>query len=334
MHILFFSARQYDRREFAAANRGRHELTFVETHLHADTAPIARGYPAICAFVNDALDAAVLGVLAAGGTRLIALRCAGYNNIDLAAAARLGLTVVRVPAYSPHAVAEHVAGLVLSLNRKLHRAYNRVRENNYMLDGLEGFDLHGKTVGVIGTGRIGTVLCRIMAGFGCVVLANDRVQNPALAAAGVQYVALEALLSASDIVSLHCPLAPDTRHLIDAGALARMKRGAMLINTSRGGLIDTAAVIAALKARQLGALGLDVYEQEADVFFEDLSSQVVDDDLLQRLLTFPNVIITGHQGFFTHEALAAIAETTLASVSQFERGETCTNVIEAASTAP
>lgn len=252
-----------------------------------------------------------------GGTRLIALRSAGFNHVDLAAAQRLGLTVARVPAYSPHAVAEHAVGMILALNRRLHRACNRTREGDFSLDGLLGFDLAGKTVGVVGTGQIGQVFARIMAGFGCRLLAFDPFPQAAL---GVTYVPLPALLAQSDIVSLHCPLNADTHHLIDASALASMKMGAMLINTSRGGLIDSPALIDALKSGQLGHLGLDVYEEEADLFFEDRSADVLQDDVLARLLTFPNVIVTAHQAFFTREALAGIADTTLANAAAWAAG--------------
>jgi D-lactate dehydrogenase len=335
MRVLFFNARSYDRRDFLAANeRFGHELEFVEARLTPLTAPLARGYAAVCTFVNDVLDEATLEILAAGGTRLIALRCAGFNQVDLPSAARLGFTVLRVPAYSPHAVAEHAVGLILTLDRKFHRAYARVRDNNFLLDGLEGFDLFGKTVGVVGTGRIGRVFAGIMLGFGCRVCACDIVEDPDLVARGVQYLGFDALLGEADILSLHCPLTPESHHLIDAAALARMKPGAMLINTSRGGLLDTAAVIAALKARHLGALGLDVYEQEGDLFFEDLSNTVVDDDLFQRLLTFPNVVITGHQAFFTREALQAIAETTLANIADFAAGRPSANAVTAALVQP
>jgi D-lactate dehydrogenase len=250
--------------------------------------------------------------------RMVALRCAGFNNVDLAHAAQLGIGVGRVPEYSPHAVAEHTVALVLTLNRKIHRAHARVREGNFALDGLLGFDLHGRTVGVVGTGKIGECFLRIMAGFGCTLLAHDPVANPACQALGVRYVPLDELLRESDVVSLHCPLTPKTHHLIDGAALARMKRGAMLVNTSRGAVVDTRAVIGALKSGALGSLGIDVYEEEADLFFEDLSDRFIRDDVFARLLTFPNVLITGHQAFFTQEALAAIAATTLANLDAFE----------------
>lgn len=332
MRVLFYSARQYDRRDFMSANRQhRHELHFLDARLSADTVALAAGYSAICCFVNDVLDAPTLRQLAANGTRTIALRCAGFNQVDLAAAEALGMTVVRVPAYSPHAVAEHTVGLVLSLNRKFHRAYNRTRENNFALDGLEGFDLYGKTVGVVGTGRIGSVFAQIMRGFGCRVLAFDAAGTRSeLLALGVEYASMDELLTQSHVLSLHCPLTPHSYHLIGPAALQRMKPGAMLINTSRGGLLDTVAVIEALKSGHLGALGLDVYEQEGDLFFEDLSLKIITDDVFQRLLTFPNVLITGHQAFFTLEALAAIAETTLSNLDDVEAGRVCANATHAA----
>lgn len=327
MRVAVFSAKPYDVTFLTAANRGRHALQFLEARLVRDTAPLAAGFPAVCAFVNDPLDAEVLARLAAGGTRLVALRSAGYNNVDLEAAAALGLTVTRVPAYSPHAVAEHTVALILVLNRKIHRAWARVREGNFALDGLLGFDLVGRTAGVVGTGKIGAAVARILAGFGCRVLAFDPVPAPECVALGVSYVPLPELLAAADIVTLHCPLTPDTRHLIDHNALARMKPGAMLIDTGRGALVDTPAVIDALKSGHLGHLGLDVYEEEAALFFEDRSWRVLQDDVFARLLTFPNVIVTGHQGFFTAEALTAIAETTLQSVSEFEEGRVPANAV-------
>ena len=271
-------------------------------------------------FVNDRLSRPVLERLRAGKTRLIALRCAGFNNVDLAAARELGLTVVRVPAYSPHAVAEHAVGLILMLNRKLHRAYARVREANFSLAGLCGFDLHGRRVGVLGTGAIGAAFCQIMRGFGCTVVACDPQPSPACLELGVTYLSASELFQTSDIISLHCPLTADTRHLISAESLALMKRGVMIINTGRGALIDASAAIAALKSGQLGYLGIDVYEEEENLFFRDLSSEIVQDDIFMRLLTFPNVVVTAHQGFFTREALDNIADTTIGNISAFERG--------------
>jgi D-lactate dehydrogenase len=328
MRTAVFSSKPYDVTFLTAANQGLgHELHFLEPRLVRDTSALASGFPAICAFVNDQLDAEVLTRLATGGTRLIALRSAGYNNVDLPAATRLGLTVTRVPAYSPHAVAEHTVALILALNRKVHRAWARVREGNFSLDGLLGFDLVGRTVGVVGTGKIGAAVARIMSGFGCHMLAFDPVPNPECVALGVSYGPFDELLARSDIVTLHCPLTPETRHLIDAAALERMKPGAMLINTGRGALVDTRAVIEALKSGRLGNLGLDVYEEEAALFFEDRSWRILQDDVFARLLTFPNVLVTGHQGFFTAEALTAIATTTLRAVTEFEQGRVPTNAI-------
>jgi D-lactate dehydrogenase len=320
MHVAVYSTRPYDRSFIGRAGAGRpHRFTFLEARLDLDTVIAAQGADAVCVFVNDRLDDAVLERLHALGLRLVVLRCAGFNNVDLRAAARLGIAVGRVPEYSPYSVAEHTVALVLTLNRKIHRAHARVREGNFALDGLLGFDLHGRTVGVVGTGKIGECLCRIVTGFGCRVLAFDPHPNPACEALGVRYVALPELLAASDIVSLHCPLTPSTRHLIDGAALRGMKRGAMLINTSRGAVVDTRALIAALKSGQLGSLGLDVYEEESDLFFRDLSAEVLHDDVFARLLTFNNVVVTGHQAFFTEDALAAIADTTLANLDAFER---------------
>jgi D-lactate dehydrogenase len=320
MRVAVFSTRPYDRRFLTEANaEGAHELSFFEATLDAQTVGLSKGFDAICAFVNDSLDRRTLKQAADGGVRLVALRAAGFNNVDLAAAAELGVAVARVPAYSPHAVAEHTLALALTLNRKLHKAYNRVREGNFALDGLLGFDVFGKTAGVIGTGEIGGLVARLFQGFGCEVLAADPSPSAELAAAGVRYVATDALFAASDIISLHCPLTPATRHLVDSRAIARMKPGVMLINTSRGAVLDTRAVIAGLKRGLIGSLAIDVYEEEADLFFQDRSDEVIDDDVFARLLTFPNVLVTGHQGFFTREALEAIATTTIANLTAFER---------------
>ena len=329
MNIILFSTKPHDRSSFFEANAHHgHNLTFIEPALTETTSALAQGFPVVCAFVNDSVNRRVLEALAAGGTRLIALRSAGFNHVDLVAARASGLTVVRVPAYSPFAVAEHTVALMLALNRKLHRAYSRVREGNFALEGLLGFDVHGRTVGIVGTGRIGTVVARIMTGFGCRVLAADPVPNAECQAMGVSYVSLPTLLSESDIVTLHCPLTPATHHLMDEGAVARMKRGAMLINTSRGALVDARAVIRGLKSGAIGNLGLDVYEEEADLFFRDLSDRVIQDDVFARLLTFPNVIVTGHQAFFTKEAVQNIADTTLSNISAFSRGESSGNEID------
>ncbi len=321
MRVAVFSTKSYDERFLVAANAAfGHELMFLEARLTQETSVLAAGFDAVCVFVNDTLDRTVLKQLAEGGVKLIALRCAGFNNVDLAAAKQLGLTVARVPAYSPYAVAEHTLALIMTLNRKTHRAYARVREMNFALDGLLGFDLHQRTVGVIGTGKIGEVFARIMLGLGCKVVAYDPFPNEACTALGVEYVSLETLYKTSDIISLHCPLAPESVHLIDADSVAKMKRGVMLINTSRGALVDTRAMIQGLKTGQIGYLGLDVYEEETELFFEDLSERVIQDDVFARLLTFPNVVITGHQGFFTEEALTNIAHTTLENVAAFGGG--------------
>jgi D-lactate dehydrogenase len=315
-----FSTKPYDRTFLEEANAGRHELVFHEARLAPDTAAIAAGSEAVCAFVNDDLGAETLASLQRVGVRAIVLRCAGYNHVDLPTARALGIEVVRVPAYSPHAVAEHTVALILALDRHLHRAFNRTREHNFSLTGLLGFDLHGRCVGIVGTGAIGTVVARIMTGFGCTVIATDPSPNDECRSLGVRYVGLDHLYRSADIITLHCPLTPDTHHLVDAAAIAVMRDGVMLINTSRGALIDTAAVIDGLKRGRIGYLGLDVYEEEADLFFEDLSDTIVDDDVFARLMTFPNVVVTGHQGFFTADALTAIAHTTVANLSALEDG--------------
>jgi len=331
MKLAVFDTHAYDREALTAANaRYAHDITYLEPRLTRETASLASGFPAVCSFVNDRVDAQALATLHSGGTRLIALRSAGYNHVDLDQACGLGLVVVRVPEYSPHAVAEHTAALVLALNRKIHRAYNRVREANFSLEGLVGFDLFGKTCGIVGTGKIGAVVARIMQGFGCRLLAFDLNPNESLATeVSVRYTDLSELYREADIISLHVPLAPTTHHLIDAAALAQMKPGVMLINTGRGALLDSRALIDALKRGQVGAAGLDVYEEEEGVFFRNLSDQVLQDDVLARLLTFPNVLITSHQAFLTREALANIADTTLANVSAFERGEHLLNEVRA-----
>lgn len=334
MRIAVFATKPYDRRFLDGANAAfGHDLVYFETRLDASTAPLAAGAgaEAVCVFVNDRVDADALAVLAHGGTRLVALRCAGVNNVDLAAAGRVGIDVVRVPAYSPHAVAEFTVGLLLAAWRHIPRAWARVRDHNFALDGLIGHDLHGRTVGVVGTGRIGAIVARILAaGFGCRVLAHDLAADPALEAIGVTYVDRGALLAAADIVTLHCPLAPATRHLIDAAAIERARPGFVVVNTSRGALVDTVALIDGLKRRKVGAVALDVYEQEADLFFEDLSNEIVDDDVFDRLLTFPNVVVTGHQAFLTVEALGEIARTTLASAAAAEAGAPLVHRVDAA----
>lgn len=321
MKTTIYSCQAYERPLLDAANdRVGHELIHLEAGLTPLTAPLATGCEAVSIFVNDDASAPVLERLAAGGTRLLALRSAGFNHVDLDAAARLGLTVLRVPAYSPHAVGEHTVGLMLTLNRKFHRAYARVREQDFSLHGLMGFDMHGKTVAVVGTGQIGLVVCQILRGFGCEVLGVDLAPDDAAVAMGVRYVPLDQALRVADIVTLHCPLTPDTRHLVNVDTLATMKKGVMLINTGRGALVDTIALIEALKRGHVGHVGLDVYEEEAGLFFRDLSEVVITDDVFMRLLTFPNVVITAHQAFFTHEAVAAIAQTTIDNITGFEAG--------------
>ncbi|NGZ85924.1 2-hydroxyacid dehydrogenase [Duganella aceris] len=328
MKTAVFSARRYDKTMLTRANAtAGHELLFLEDRLTPASAALAAGCEAVCVFVNDTVDAAVLATLAAQGTRLVATRSTGYNQIDAAAAERLGIAVVRVTDYSPYSVAEFAVGLLLAVNRKIARASVRTREGNFDLDGLMGFDLHGKTVGVIGTGKIGTIFARIMTGFGCTVLGYDRYPSTAFEALGGRYVPVDELLARSDVVSLHCPLTDETRHIVNAGSLARSKRGSVLVNTSRGGLVDTEAATEALKTGQLGGLAIDVYEQEAALFFQDLSSTIICDDVIQRLVSFPNVIVTGHQAFFTEEAIGQIMQTTIDSISAFERGEALVNRI-------
>lgn len=332
MRVAVFNTKAYDRRFLTQANaRFGHDLTFLEPRLDALTATLAAGHEAVCVFVNDGVDEAVLEALARVGVRLVALRCAGFNNVDLIAAERLGIAVVRVPAYSPHAVAEFTVGLLLAVDRQIPRAWSRVRENNFALDGLIGRNLHGRTVGVVGTGKIGALVARALrAGFGCTVLASDLHADPELEAIGVRYVPRDALLRSAEIVTLHCPLTPETHRLIDTKVIADAQDGLVIVNTSRGALIDTAALIEGLKARKVRAVALDVYEQEADLFFEDLSNEIIADDQFQRLLTFPNVLVTGHQAFLTEEALSAIAETTLASIDDFGSGRPLAHRVDAA----
>lgn len=334
MQVSVFGTKAYDRRFLDAANQTHgHRLRYLEPRLDASTAALAAGSEAVCVFVNDCVDAAALRVLADQGVRIVALRCAGFNNVDLVAAERLAIDVVRVPAYAPAAVAEFTIGLMLALDRKIHRAWARVRENNFALDGLIGRTLATRTIGVIGTGRIGARVAQMLrAGFGCRVLATDPAPDPALQAIGVDYVARDALLAAADVVTLHCPLTPDTHHLIDTGTIAAARDRLTIVNTSRGALIETRALIDGLKSGKIGGVALDVYEQEADLFFEDLSNEVIQDDVFQRLLTFPNVLVTGHQAFFTEDALTQIAETTLASLSDAAAGRPLANRITVAET--
>lgn len=320
MKIAVYSTKSYDRETLTAANKAGHEFTFLEPRLEPVTASLAEGHDGVCVFVNDVLDAQTLQSLAAHGIKLIALRCAGFNNVDLKTAQQLGMVVARVPEYSPYSVAEHTVGMMLALNRNFPRAYNRVREGNFALQGLLGFDMHGRTVGVIGTGKIGAQVCRILLGIGCRVVAYDKFINAELKTAGVQYKDQAEVLAEADILTLHCPLTPENFHLINEETLAGMKDGVMLINTSRGGLVHTRAVLNGLKSGKVGYLGLDVYEEEADLFFEDRSEDVMLDDIFARLLTFRNVLITGHQAFFTREALDKIASTTLENITAFAAG--------------
>ncbi|MAT05068.1 MAG: hydroxyacid dehydrogenase [Acidimicrobiaceae bacterium] len=327
--VRLFSSKAYDRDGFDAANRQHgHDLTYLETRLGPDTVDLAVGAPAVCVFVNDDVSAPVLEALVAGGTSCVALRCAGFNNVDLDAAKRLGITVVRVPAYSPNAVAEHTLALILALNRRIHRAYNRVRDSNFALDGLVGFDLAGKTAGVIGTGKIGTIVARLLWHLRCRVLAVDMYQDPHLVDLGVEYVDLDRLIADSDIISLNCPLTSDTHHMISTDAIDRMRDGVMIVNTGRGALVDTEAVIEGLKSGKIGSLALDVYEEESRLFFEDRSHQILDDDVFARLLTFHNVLITAHQAFLTREALDAIATITLDNISTVLAGGECPNTVD------
>jgi D-lactate dehydrogenase len=333
MRVAVFSTKPYDRQYLAEANAAfGHDLVFFEPKLDLSTAPLAGGFPAVCVFVNDRLDRDLLAHLAAGGTSLVALRCAGFNNVDLVAAGELGIDVVRVPAYSPHAVAEFTVALLLALDRRIPRAWARVRDNNFALDGLIGHDLFGKTVGVVGTGRIGGLVARCFKlGFGCRVLAFDQWQDPALVDIGVEYRPLDDVMAAADILTLHCPLTPATHHLVNAGAIERAKPGFLLVNTSRGALIDAEALVEGLKSGKVGGVALDVYEQEADLFFEDLSNEIIQDDVFQRLLTFPNVLVTGHQAFFTGDALRAISDTTLRNIAAAEAGDALENAVVAES---
>jgi D-lactate dehydrogenase len=328
MKVLVYSARPYDQEFLNAANRVKHELHFTEARLEERTTVLARQFPSVCGFVDDILSKRVIKQLWDGGTQLVVLRATGFNNVDLQAAEELGMTVMRVSRYSPYAVAEFAVGMMLALNRKIHRAYNRVREGNFLLDGLIGFELHGKTVGIIGTGKIGSMLARILQGFGCSLLGYDMTENSECTDLGVRYVPLKELLTRADIVSLHILLTPATYHLINDESLSRMKPGAMLINTSRGALVDTLALIHALKKGHLGAVGLDVYEEESHIFFQDLSDEIIPDDMIMRLLTFPNVLVTGHQAFLTREALATIAETTIQNISDFAAGRENENVLK------
>jgi len=321
MKIAVFSTKSYDKEYLDLANvEGLHELQYFEGSLSEKTVRLTEGFDAVCVFVNDTLNRTVIDDLAANGIKVIVLRCAGFNNVDIERATFWNITVLRVPAYSPHAVAEHAVALIMTLNRKTHKAYSRVREGNFSIERLTGFELYGKTVGVIGTGRIGSVFAKIMMGFGCRILAFDAHPNKDLIDTGAEYVTTEELLSQSDILSLHCPLTPDTHHMINEKSISLMKKGVMLINTSRGKLIDTDAAINALKDGQIGYMGLDVYEQEESLFFKDLSEIIIRDDKISRLMTFPNVLITAHQAYFTDNALIQISKTTLQNLDDFLQG--------------
>lgn len=322
MKIAVFSAKGYDKTFLNKINKKyHHELVFLEPHLNEGTVKLAYEFDAVCVFVNDLLNGAVIKELSEHRVKLILLRCAGFNNVDLAAAEQFGITVARVPAYSPNGVAEHALALILSLNRKIHRAHNRVHDGNFSLDGLLGFELYGKTIGLIGTGKIGVIMARISKGIGMNILAHDPYPNAECTSLGVKYTPLDELYTKSDIISLHVPLTPQTYHIINEKAVEKMKKGVMVINTSRGGLVDTPCLIKGLKSGKIGFLGLDVYEEEGDLFFEDYSGHVIQDDVFARLLTFPNVIITAHQAFFTENALANIAETTLQNAAALLKGE-------------
>jgi D-lactate dehydrogenase len=326
MKVAVFSTKSYDREYLDRCNTAnKHQLTYFDASLNTATTNLTLGFEAVCVFVNDKIDKQTIAALAENNIKIIALRCAGFNNVDMAAAQEKHIKVVRVPAYSPQAVAEHAVALILTLNRKTHKAYNRVRESNFSLEKLIGFNLYQKTVGVIGTGEIGAVFCKIMQGFGCKVIAYDIKESDKLKEKGIEYKPFDDILSESDLISLHCPLTPQTHYLFDSTAFAKMKKGAMLINTGRGALIKTADAIEALKSEQLGYLGIDVYEQEENLFFKDLSESVIEDDLIERLSAFYNVLITPHQGFFTKEALDQIGTTTLNNLTDFEEGQPLKN---------
>ena len=329
MKIAVFSTKSYDEIYLEKyKTETKHTLSYFETALNSDTTNLTIGYEGVCVFVNDKIDKKTVESLAKNGVKLIALRCAGFNNIDLKAAQENNIKIVRVPAYSPEAVAEHAVAMILTLNRKTHKVYNRVRESNFSLENLTGFNLFGKTVGVIGTGQIGTAFCKIMIGFGCKVVAYDVKKSKELEKKGVDYQTLDEVLKHSDIISLHCPLTKETHHLFDTSAFSKMKDGVMFINTSRGALIKTQDTIEALKKGKIGYLGIDVYEQEENLFFKDLSESIIQDDLIQRLISFPNVLITPHQGFFTEEALTQIAITTMKNISDFEEGNELMNEVK------
>ena len=328
MKIAVFSTKPYDKEYFLKYDdKHNHELSYFETALDQNTVGLTQGFDAICVFVNDKIQAGIIKELSKNNIKLIALRCAGYNNVDLETVRKHNIKVVRVPAYSPEAVAEHAVALIQTLNRKTHKAYNRIREGNFSLNNLLGFNLHGKTVGVIGTGIIGSTFSKIMLGFGCRVVAFDIKKSQDLIDLGVEYLRLDDLFKVSDIISLHCPLNPKTKHIINTVSLSKMKNGVMIINTSRGALIDTSNVIDALSSKKIGFLGIDVYEQEENFFFKDLSESIIQDDLLLRLNSFPNVLITSHQAFFTKEAMHEITSTTIENFNDFENGAELVNEV-------
>ncbi len=330
MKVAIYSTKNYDRKYFELVNvKYGFQLEFFDFQLNERTAKMAEHCDVVCIFVNDDGSRNVLEKLAALGVKMVALRCAGFNNVDLKAAKELGLQVVRVPAYSPEAVAEHTVGLMMTLNRRIHRAYQRTREANFSLEGLIGFNMHGRTVGVIGTGKIGVAVMRILKGFGMRILAYDPFKNSVAEELGAQYVKLDELYAKSHVITLHCPATPENYHLLNRDAFAQMKDGVMIINTSRGTLIDTQAAIDALKQRKIGALGMDVYENERDLFFEDKSNEVIQDDVFRRLSACHNVLLTGHQAFLTEEALMSISDVTLANIYSLKTGKPCENQVSA-----
>ena len=332
MKLAVYSTKQYDKKYLDNVNqRFGFEIEYFDFLLTERTAINAVNCEAVCIFVNDDASRPVLEILSAQGVKIIALRCAGFNNVDLAAAKELGIKVVRVPAYSPEAVAEHAVGIMMTLNRRIHRAYQRTRDANFSLEGLIGFNMHGRTAGVIGTGKIGIATLRILKGFGMRLLAFDPYPNPQALDLGAEYVDIKTLFRESDVITLHCPLTPENHHLLDAAAFSQMKDGVMIINTSRGGLVDSQAAIDALKQQKIGSLGMDVYENERDLFFEDKSNDVIQDDVFRRLSACHNVLFTGHQAFLTAEALTAISETTLSNLQQLTKGEACPNEVSSQS---
>ena len=327
MKIAVFSTQKYDR-EFLSAVPTEHKFVFFEAQLNTDTVNLTQGFDGVCIFVNDHADSEIITELKNNGIKVIALRCAGFNNVDVKAAEKAGIRVVRVPAYSPEAVAEHAVALIMTLNRKTHKAYLRIKENNFSLERLTGFNIYGKTVGVIGTGKIGKAFCKIMLGFGAKVIAYDKFEDDEAKKLGIKYVTFEEVLKNSDIISLHCPLTPETKYMIDWEAFANMKDGVMLINTSRGALINTKDAILALKRGKIGYLGIDVYEQEEHLFYKDLSENIIPDDTIARLMSFPNVMMTSHQGFFTKEALTEIAATTVGNIDCVAQGKPSPNEVK------